>query len=311
MKKINYCLSFTVLLCTMALVQCQKSSKTDPPVFMPVVTTDSVTNITPDGVSVYSKTTSDGGNAITSKGVCWNTSSNPTISNSKTTDGSGTSSYKTTITGLNNNTTYYLKPYATNKVGTAYGTEISFTTDKLQTISSWMLNNLSVTTYRNGDSIPQVTDITAWSNLTTGAWCYYNNDTANGTKYGKLYNWYAVNDPRGLAPTGWHIPTKDEWTNWVNFLGGDAIAGGKLKTTTLWLTPNTGATNESGFNGKPGGYRTEAGIFGPLISNAFWWTLKEHDATTAVERSLSYDIANCYMYYYDKRNGMSVRCIKN
>jgi uncharacterized protein (TIGR02145 family) len=102
-----------------------------------------------------------------------------------------------------------------------------------------MQSNLNVSHYRNGDVIPQVTDPTAWSSLTTGAWCYYNNDTANGTVYGKLYNWYAVNDPRGLSPQGWHVPTDAEWTNLTSCLGGESLAGGKMKATTLWDSPNT------------------------------------------------------------------------
>ena len=91
----------------------------------------------------------------------------------------------------------------------------------------WTLKNLDEITYRNGDIIPHITDSVKWAGLTTGAWCYYNNDPNNNSTYGKLYNWYAVNDPRGLAPEGWHIPSKDEWTSLINFLGGDAAAGGK------------------------------------------------------------------------------------
>src|SRR5690606_33259564 len=107
------------------------------------------------------------------------------------------------------------------------------------------------------DVIPQVTDPTIWGNLTTGAWCYYNNDPANEIIYGKLYNWYAVNDPRGLAPVGWHIPSDSEWTILTDYLGGFEVAGGKMKETgtTHWANPNIGADNSSGFTGLPGGYR--------------------------------------------------------
>ena len=136
----------------------------------------------------------------------------------------------------------------------------------------WMEKNLDVLTYRNGDIIPQVTDPTAWAALTTGAWCYYNNDVANGAIYGKLYNWYAVNDPRGLAPTGWHVPSDAEWTTLETTLGGDPVAGGKMKVagTTRWTTPNTGATNESGFAGLPGGTRNNNGTFSNVGSNGYW-----------------------------------------
>jgi uncharacterized protein (TIGR02145 family) len=140
---------------------------------------------------------------------------------------------------------------------------------------TWMLRNLDVITYRNGDSIPQVTDPTQWSGLTTGAWCWYNNDSANGAVYGKLYNWYAVNDSRGLAPAGYHIPTASEWQTLTNALGGLSLAGGDLKEagTTHWSDPNTGATNNSGFTGLPGGNR---GAFNGTFSNinniGYWWT---------------------------------------
>src|SRR5665647_2153473 len=127
----------------------------------------------------------------------------------------------------------------------------------------WMLKNLDVSTYRNGDLIPEVTDQTAWATLTTGAWCYNNNDPAVGVIYGKLYNWYAVNDPRGLAPTGWHVPSDAEWTTLSTCLGGDAVAGGAKKETgtTHWTSPNTGATNSSGFTALPGGLRDRTGPF--------------------------------------------------
>ena len=108
----------------------------------------------------------------------------------------------------------------------------------------WTTNNLDVKIYRNGDAIPQVTTSTAWAALTTGAWCWYNNDSAtNAATYGKLYNWYAVNDSRGLAPSGYHIPTDVEWTKLTDYLGGLSVAGGKIRTTSGWTAPNTGATN--------------------------------------------------------------------
>src|SRR5450759_3473794 len=123
----------------------------------------------------------------------------------------------------------------------------------------WMLKNLDVSTYRNGDLIPKVTDPTAWSALTTGAWCWCSNDSAtNASTYGKLYNRYAVNDPRGLPPTGWHVPSDAEWNTLITCLGGDPfVAGGAMKETgtTHWQSPNTDATNSSGFTGLPGGLR--------------------------------------------------------
>lgn len=175
----------------------------------------------------------------------------------------------------------------------------------------WTSKNLDVVIYRNGDVIPQVKDTSQWANLTTGAWCYYNNDSNNSSFHGKLYNWYAVNDPRGLAPVGWHTPSRDDWAKLITFLGGDSLAGGKMKATTLWASPNTGATNESGFTALPSGYRKYDGNFYFIGTNGYWWFSNEYDAATALERSLSFDYNDCYLYFYDKRNGMSVRCIKN
>ena len=138
----------------------------------------------------------------------------------------------------------------------------------------WMTKNLNVSRYRNGDPIPQVTDPIQWNNLTTGAWCYYANNTANGKIYGKLYNWYAVNDPRGLAPIGWHVPSDTEWTILTSSLGGQFVAGGKMKSTTLWNSPNAAATNSSGFFGLPGGYCYQGFSF-PSGNTGHWWSSTE------------------------------------
>jgi uncharacterized protein (TIGR02145 family) len=177
----------------------------------------------------------------------------------------------------------------------------------------WMEKNLEVVTYRNGNIIPQVTDPTAWAALTTGAWCYYNNDPLNGAIYGKLYNWYAVNDPRGLAPTGWHVPTDAEWTTLSNTLGGDAVAGGKMKTTgtTIWSAPNTDATNESGFAGLPGGYRASYGTFFNVGNYGYWWSSTELSTTTAWYRYLFYGFGFIFRTSNYKEAGFSVRCLRD
>ncbi len=140
----------------------------------------------------------------------------------------------------------------------------------------WMQSNLRVSKYRNGNSISNITNGTALSqtNLdSTGAWCNYSNNSSNGTTYGKLYNWYAVNDSRGLCPAGWHIPTDAEWETIEHFLDS-STTGGKMKSTgtTLWNSPNTSASNSSGFSGLPGGYNVGNGNFGELRSNGSWWS---------------------------------------
>jgi len=178
---------------------------------------------------------------------------------------------------------------------------------------TWMCKNLDVDHYRNGDSIPQVTDAIEWKYLSTGAWCYYNNDPANGEIYGKLYNWYAVNDSRGLAPEGWHVPSDKEWTTLSTYLGGESVAGGKLKSTgtTHWQSPNTGATNETGFSALPGGYRDYYGAFYNIGSFGLWWSSTEFDAASAWGRYLNYYGSYLFRDYGYKAFGFAVRCIKD
>ena len=175
---------------------------------------------------------------------------------------------------------------------------------------TWALKNLDIATYRNGDPIPEVQDKTAWANLTTGAWCYYENNTANGTSYGKLYNWYAVNDARGLAPNGFHIPTDAEWTILTNYLGGELQAGSKMKSTTGWNNNGNG-TNTSGFAGIPGGCRREFGDFFVIGLNGSWWSSTQSITNSAWYRTLVNNDANAYRSSIFCQNGLSVRCIKD
>jgi uncharacterized protein (TIGR02145 family) len=185
----------------------------------------------------------------------------------------------------------------------------------------WTNKNLDVTTYRDGTLIPQVTDPTQWGNLTTGAWCYYNNDPANGAIYGKLYNWYAVagihdNDPNTpnkiLAPLGWHVPSDIEWTTLTDFLGGDSIVGNKMKATTLWQ-PYSGITNtnSSGFTGLPGGYCNNDGTFYNVGSFGFWWSSSQYYPTGAWYRLLNYWNGSVTRNFYSNTDGFSVRCLKD
>jgi uncharacterized protein (TIGR02145 family) len=187
----------------------------------------------------------------------------------------------------------------------------------------WSTTNLDVTTYRDGTPIPQVTDPTQWQNLTTGAWCYYNNDPANGIIYGKLYNWYAVagihdNDPstpnKILAPTGWHVPSDTEWSTLTTFLGGNTVAGGKMKSigTSLWQSPNTAATNSSGFTGFPGGYRSNDGIFNDFMINGNWWSSSEGNIPNiSWTRYLHYNDSFAGFVTFNKIGGFSVRLVKD
>ena len=175
----------------------------------------------------------------------------------------------------------------------------------------WMEKNLDVSTYRNGDIIPQVTDPSAWEGLTTGAWCYYNNDPLNGAIYGKLYNWYAVNDSRGLAPQGWHIPTDSEWSTLGTFLGGDASAGAKMYNSTEWGNYNPGATNQSGFTAVPGGDRYINGFFANAGGESRIWTATEKNSSNAFNIQLQGWTNRLNRADMDKKNGLSVRCLRD
>ena len=179
----------------------------------------------------------------------------------------------------------------------------------------WMTKNLAVSRYRNGDKIPQVTDPAAWAALTTGAWCWYNNDSAIGAVYGRLYNWYAVHDPRGLAPIGWHVPSDLEWDTLSTFLGNNA--GGKLKDTGtieagtgLWYAPNIGANNRSGFTALPGGERWHIS-FDALGKRGSWWSSTDLSTDNASIFGLGYGYRHAFHSATTKLDGLSVRCIKD
>jgi len=177
----------------------------------------------------------------------------------------------------------------------------------------WLKENLEVMKYTNLDAITNVTGNTEWSNLTSGAYSNYDNNTSNVATYGRLYNWYAVNDSRKICPTGWHVPSNEEWNTLIATLGGDAIAGGKLKEagTLHWTAPNTGASNSSGFTALPGGFRYANGFFFDIQESGIYWT-----STGAQNNAYAWEL-----YYNDEtvyensnndaKNGYSVHCIKD
>jgi uncharacterized protein (TIGR02145 family) len=316
-------------------VRCVKNTTSSGNVVIPTVTTDSATGITSSSATLGGNVTQDGGSPVTSRGVAYGLSTNPTTSGNITTDGSGVGAFVSTLSGLTASTTYYVRAYATNGVGTAYGNEISYSTNTNNGFSScggvtdvdgngyqtvqigtqcWTQSNLTVSKYRDGSSITNITDNTQWSQTntsSTGAWCNYNNDANNGTTYGKLYNWYAVNDSRGLCPTGWHVPSDAEWTTLENHLGGSSVAGGAMKSTTGWTSPNTGATNSSGFTALPGGFRTNSGGFTNVGSHGYWWSSSDAGSGYAWYRLLNYTQAAVYRNYNGLRTGYSVRCARD
>jgi uncharacterized protein (TIGR02145 family) len=174
----------------------------------------------------------------------------------------------------------------------------------------WTNKNLDVSTYRNGDFIPQVQDAEQWRQLTTGAWCYYENKADNGKTFGKLYNWYAVNDQRGLAPKGFHIPTSEEWNALIDYLGGSSIAGTKMKSKQAWLNNGNGS-NSSGFEGLPAGYRYSAGKFDNTGYNGGWWSSSAHFSESAWCYFILFNFDDVFRDFNFKALGLSVRCIKD
>jgi uncharacterized protein (TIGR02145 family) len=180
-----------------------------------------------------------------------------------------------------------------------------------------MGENLKTSKYSDGTTIPNITDDAQWQNNTTGAWAYYNNDAANNAKYGKLYNWYAVskttNGNKNVCPTGWHVPTDAEWTVLTDYLGGESVAGGKLKEVGMmnWMSLNTDATNTSLFTAIPGGYRIFNGNYLYLGYSGNWWSYTESATDNAWSRYINNHSGNVKRNYYTKKDGLSVRCLSD
>ena len=276
---------------------------------------------------------SDQGARITSRGFCWGTDHLPDLKGSKSSDSIGIGDYKRKITGLTPATTYYLRAYAGNSAGITYGEEIAFQTSappQFNTLLSygtmtdidgntyktiqigsqtWMAENLKTTRFRNGDPIPLVTGNDQWKTLTTAAYCNYDNEEDYSLIYGRLYNGFAVNDSRNLAPQGWHIPGDAEWTTLENSLGGYSSAANKLKETGTSHWNNGIGTNESGFTALPGGFRDGTIYGGPFYNLAivtYLWSNTLSGTTNMYYRSLMFNRP-----FADRHYGMSVRCVKD
>lgn len=256
----------------------------------------------------------------------------------KTSNGSGTGTFSSSLTCLTPNTAYYVRAYATNSAGTGYGNEITFTTTNSTIVTGipclgiptvkdidgntyntvqigaqcWTKENLKVTKYRVGANISTGLDITFWDTTRNGAYAIYDNDNANEAIYGKLYNWNAVGS-RGLCPTGWHVPTDLEWTTLTTYLGDDGLVRGKIKSvgTTYWYCPNGEATNESGFSALPGGYRSPSGSFTEIRESAHFWSATELGSGDAWFRDVDSRNGNLGISAGSKEYGFSVRCLRD
>ena len=321
----------TVFLVTASLSfhACSEDKPNEPGVSVPTLTTAAVTAVTQTTATCGGNVTADGGAAPTARGVCWSTDALPTVADSTTTDGTGSGAFVSSLTDLAANTPYHVRAYATNSAGTGYGDDVPFATppaggtvtdidgNEYLTVligtQEWMAANLEVTHYRNGDAIPNVTGNVAWQGLTSGAYCEYNNEAGSVDTYGRLYNWHAVADARGLAPEGWHVPSVAEWQTLIDALGGNGVAGGKMKEagTAHWASPNTDASNESGFSALPGGHRNWDGAWLNLGFYTWFWSSSEVDALNAWYRFLTFDAAGTDQNSYLKLDGFSIRCVKD
>lgn len=320
------CSSLMLGMFVILLTACKKEEEEDPKGPVPVVITADISDVTAKSAACGGNISSDGGKTVTSRGICWSTEITPTVADNKSVDGAGAGQFSSTITGLLPNTTYFARAYATNSNGTGYGSTMSFTTKQgvvdidgnvynIVTIGTqiWMTENLKTTRFRNGNTIPHVTDNAGWSGLSTPAYCWINNDSSgDGQIYGALYNWFAVSTGN-LCPEGWHLPTDAHWTTLTNYLGGENVAGGKMKETGTvhWNSPNTGATNSSGFTALPGGARSTDRSYGTHGEFAFFWSATQSFGAMAYYRLLRFNQSKADRFENNKRYGLSVRCVKD
>jgi uncharacterized protein (TIGR02145 family) len=323
MRMIRVIKIFTLFLSFMVFYSCKKDNST----------ISTVETYIPIYIASYSATIgcdvkSDGGSVLNDCGVYMGTSQNPEISGVQLKMGNDTGLVLGRISGLLPNRLYFVKAYAINDKGKALGEQINFTT--LGTVSDfennvyetakignqvWMASNLKTAHYLNGDAIPTTSPATKDINAETSPkyqWAYDGNET-NAATYGRLYTWYAVTDSRKVCPTGWHIPTDAEWAILTNYLGGESIAGGKLKEsgTAHWTSPNTEATNETGFKALPAGYRYETSAFSQIGNFSNWWSSTEYGTGNAWDIGLAYNSKGVGRSNHAMDNGFSVRCIKD
>jgi len=325
-KSANLFLIFWILSLFILVQGCKKGE-------LPEIATVEITGITINSAISGGTIISDGGCDLTEKGVCWNTTGNPTTSDPKSNSGTGSDNFSSNITGLASATKYYVRAFAKSEVGTAYGEEIVFNTkvadaegNQYNTVNIgtqvWMAENLKATKYNDNTEIPLVEDNTAWSNLTSPGYCWVNNNEAvNKPLYGALYNWYAANNEK-LCPAGWHVPTDVEFKTMEMSLGLSQAAadqsdwrgtdqGKQMKNTTGW-SANENGTNTSGFSALPGGYRHHTtSAYNGLGILGYWWCSNGPDSGSGWYRRLDGGNNAVYRASTLNRAGKSVRCIKN
>lgn len=304
-------------------------TETSISLFLPTVITTNISEISGISATGGGNIVSDGGTPITSRGLVWSTSQNPTITNNQgiTYNETGSETFISTLSNLQPGTVYYVKAYATNYIGTSLGAQQTFTTltdGIMSTVTynnytyktvlidnkEWFAENLRTTKFRDGSNIPNVgLGDWQWTGLSTPAYCWYDDDqSTNEDTYGALYNWYAVNTGN-LCPTGWHVPTRDEWYALRDYPGDVYVAARKLKATSGWNTDEGNGTDEYNFSALPGGGRS--GTYGHFYlggTYGIWWSSTPYDATKSYYFGIASEVFGSDS---EIRNGLSVRCIKD
>jgi uncharacterized protein (TIGR02145 family) len=321
MKQVISILNLFFVALMILVTSCRKTE-------LPQVLTLEVAEVTKTTATVSGKIVYDGGDALSEYGICFSTGENPGIADNKVVVQNQKAYFSCELQTLLPGTRYYARAYARNKNGVAYGKVISFLTE-FETITdiegnvynivqigtqTWMAENLSTTILNNGTPIPHKPQSLDWENSFTSAYCWYNNDyELYGQTYGALYNHKTVQTGR-LCPEGWKVPSDNDWMTLIEYLGGESVAGGKLKETetTHWRSPNTGASNQVNFSALPGGYRHYSGGIFMNVGNAayFWSSSKQTFSPVAYYWSIYYgqtSINKNGSYY---QFGYSVRCVK-
>lgn len=332
--KNKICFQLMIIISILISINCCKKDdeKSQPSEeIITVVTTISASSMTTTSVICGGIVTDDDSLSIIERGVCYSTSQNPTIDNTKILSAGQNGKFDCNLTGLTINGTYYVKAYTKKNSGITYGNEIKFTTDPLNVSDNdgntynvirigtqlWMKENLRTTKYQDGTSIPNNSSDVSWVNQKNGAYCWYYNYIPNKDKYGALYNYIAVVDARNICPKGWHIPTDAEWSILIKYIGGLNNAN-KLKDSTLWQQNNLNDNNSTGFSALPSGRRViflntsfnDDVRFEYIGTLTNFWSYNWYDETNAWAYSIvSTNII--YRYYECKWNGYSVRCIRD
>jgi uncharacterized protein (TIGR02145 family) len=325
MKRIVFFIAVGVVMIQISACKKEKDDDNQISLKVPVLSTYGVNDITFHSAKGGGNITSDNGSTVTVRGVCWSTNQLPTIADSKTNEGNGAGGFTSLMSGLTPNTTYYARAYATNEHGTGYGFPVKYTTLESNSFldirdgniyryvtigtQDWIIENMR---YLPSVSVP---DTLSSLHPFYYVYNYYGTDvntarlSENYPDYGVLYNWKAA---MTACPAGWRLPGETEWSQLISFLGYPGIAGGKLKETgtSHWNSPNTGATNESGFTALPGGM-VYINMFYAIRASGVWWSSTQQSSIEADVRILAWDDEGVTHNFMSKSLGASVRCVKD